>query len=309
MTTTTGPRHAPGPAGAADRGPEAIGELVLACWDDFLDVATASGTDLSRPSRLPGWSGKDLVVHLGSWPESPVLRRLLASAEAGGDGAPDDPDALNARVVAAHRDATVDEALAAAVEARDGLERFFGSPQARELATALSTSAVGPFPLLGLLHAGCYELAVHAADLGRCGAPAPSERLLDAGLAALIDVTGGLAARSAVEIELTAMTPQGGWAFTSSAAGWTTTRVPAGDLPGTGVRGTALDLLEVSAGRTALLPALASRRLVVARLPSWMRLAPILDDVPGLPGGSALKSAVGGLSGVTGAVGRLLRRG
>jgi hypothetical protein len=42
-----------------------------------------------------------------------------------------------------------------------------------------------------------------------------------------------------------------------------------------------------------------------------MRLAPLLDDVPGLPGGAALKTAVGGLSGlssVAGGVGRALGR-
>ena len=40
-------------------------------------------------------------------------------------------------------------------------------------------------------------------------------------------------------------------------------------------------------------------------LPGFMRLAPLLHEVPGLPGGAALKAAVGGLGRVT----RLLRLG
>jgi len=46
----------------------------------------------------------------------------------------------------------------------------------------------------------------------------------------------------------------------------------------------------------------------VQQLPSFMRLAPLLNDVPGLPGGAALKTAVSGLTGVTGGAGKLLGR-
>jgi hypothetical protein len=281
---------------------------VLTAWAAFLDVVTDPATDLTRPSRLPGWTGLDTCIHLGSWEDSRVLEGVLASARAGGQGRLGDPDDGNARLVAAHRDAPVDEVVAALVSARDRLAAFFASPDAHELGRALARSHVGPLPVLSLVHAGCYELAVHALDLAPCGAPAPDDVLLDRGLAALIDVTGALASRAGVELTLTGQAPAGGWRFTSDAGGWRTERSAPGRFEGTGVHGGARDLLDASAGRAALPQLLLTRRLVVHELPQWMRLAPLLDDVPGLPGGAALKTGVHGLSTVVGGVGKVLGR-
>jgi hypothetical protein len=69
------------------------------------------------------------------------------------------------------------------------------------------------------------------------------------------------------------------------------------------VRGSVEDLLDTSAGRTHLPQLLLARRLVVRDLRGFMALAPLLDQVPGLPGGPVLVKAVGGLGRVT----RLLR--
>jgi hypothetical protein len=44
-------------------------------------------------------------------------------------------------------------------------------------------------------------------------------------------------------------------------------------------------------GRVGLPQLLLGRRLQVQQLPQWMRLAPLLEEVPGLPGGAALKAA------------------
>lgn len=292
-------------SGLSDSTPEELGEHVLAAWDAFLALA-ATG-DLSRPSRLPGWTGRDVCTHLGSWPGSDVVASLLASARAGGTGEPVDPDAENARLVEAHRDASDAEVLAALQRGRDSLAAFFVSEDAREWGRAVAHSAVGRLPVLSLLHAGCYELAVHALDLAPCGAAAPPPLLLDRGLAALMDVTGALSARHGIDITLTAQTPDGGWSFTSGGDGWTTRAVPPGRLQGTGVRGSAADLLDTSAGRTNLGQLLLTRRLVVSQLPSFMRLAPLLHEVPGLPGGAALRTAVAGLGSVTRVLGRLRR--
>jgi hypothetical protein len=210
--------------------------------------------------------------------------------------------------VAAHAHESPERVVQALREARDRLASFFASGDSVELGRAPARSAVGRLPLLGLVHAGCYELAVHALDLGPCGAPPPPEHLLQRGLAALIDVTGALAARADVELVLTAATPTGGWQFDSGPSGWVTRAVPPGELRGTGVRGTAADLLDTSAGRASLPQLLLTRRLQVQQLHHFMRLAPLLDDVPGLPGGPALKSAVAGMSGVGSGVGRVLGR-
>lgn len=304
-----GPVSAAVHRGLADLEPAALGSDVLTAWDAFLDVVTAPGTDLTRPSRLPGWTGLDTCIHLGSWPDARVLEGVLASARAGGHG-PHLPsaDRANEAVVAAHRDASVDEVVTALREARARLAAFFPSADATELGRSPSRSAVGPLPVLSLAHAGCYELAVHALDLAPCGAPPPSPHLLQRGLAALIDVTGALSFRAGVELTLTAQSPDGGWRFTSGDTGWTTEPVPAGRFPGTGVRGTAVDLLDTSAGRSGLPQLLLTRRLQVQQLPQFLRLAPLLDDVPGLPGGPALKTAVAGLQGVGTGVGRVLGR-
>ena len=157
--------------------------------------------------------------------------------------------------------------------------------------------------MLTLLNAGTFELAVHALDLAPCGAPPPSPHLLDSGLSALVDITGALASRAGVDLLLAAQTPDGGWAFDSRDGGWThRTRCRRAPSPASGVSGTAADMLEGASGRAALPQLLVTRRLVVHHLAQWMRLAPLLDDVPGLPGGAALRGAVGSVSGLVGGV-------
>jgi hypothetical protein len=74
------------------------------------------------------------------------------------------------------------------------------------------------------------------------------------------------------------------------------------------VSGAAADLLEASAGRAHVPHLMLARRMHVQHMASWMRLAPLVEEVPGLPGGSTLRTAVGGLSGVGAGVGRVLSR-
>lgn len=291
--------------GLADLDPHLVGEQVTACWDEFLDVVTAPATDLSRRSRLPGWTGRDVLVHLGAWPDNAPITGLVASARAGdGGGDVPHPDVRNAALLRAHADASGDEIVAALVRARDSTAAFFDGPDVA-LAREPARSTVGPLPVLCLVHAATYELAVHALDLQPCGAPPPAPHLLDRGLAALIDITGALSARSDVQITLTAAAPDTGWRYSSGPDGWTTEHTGGGAFRGTGVRGTVADLLDTSAGRTNLAQLLLTRRLVVQDLSSFMRLAPLVDAVPGLPGGPALQRAIAGLGRVT----RLLQRG
>ena len=296
----TDPRPAPDRCGVAAHDVDEVGRAVLLAWDALLEVVQAPGTDLSRPSRLSGWSGKDVLVHLGAWPEAQVMDALIESASTGGHGESPAPDAGNEALVAAHRDATEAEVVAALVAARARIERFFTSDEVHLWGRVLARSTVGPLPVLSTVHAGTFELAVHALDLAPCGAPRPDPLLLDRGLAALIDITGRLASSAGVDIELTGQAPEGGWVFRSDTDGWTTIRTPPGPFEGVGAKATAADLLDTAAGRTNLGQMLLTRRLQVQQLPQWMRLAPLLDDVQGLPGGAALKTAAGGLSGVAG---------
>lgn len=279
--------------GLADEEPRLVGAQVLAAWDCFLDLAAA--TPLEAPSRLPGWRAHDVLVHLGAWEGRAPLAAVLESARSGAVHGLPDADADNALVVATHRTATRADVLQALRRARDSLAEFFAGPDARQLGRTEARSALGPLPVLTLAHASTYELAVHALDLVPSGAPAPDPLLLDRGLAALMDVTGALAARSGIHLTVSATTPDGGWAFTAAEDGWTVQRpLPSPDGPG--VHGTAADLLDASAGRQALPLLLARRRLSVSHLPQFLRLAPLVQEVPGLPGGAALRTGVQGVS-------------
>ena len=298
---------ATGPRGLADSDAAALGAQVLLGWDAFLDVATAPSVDLSRPSRLPGWSGRDVCVHLGAHDGTSPMQGILSSARAGDLADLGSPDAGNEAKVRAHRGRSDDEVLAGVVRARDAVEAFLDGPDLLAHGRTAVGSSVGPLPVLSLVHAATYELAVHAMDLAPCGAPAPSAQLLDRGLASLVDVTGALASRAGVHLALTGSTPAGGWRLTSVDGGWTTARTPAGPFEGVGVTGTAAELLDASAGRVSVPSLLLGRRMVVQDLSSWMRLAPLVAEVPGLPGGAALRGAVGGLGRVTGLLGRFRR--
>src|SRR3954469_25418241 len=105
-----------------DAGRDEGGAMVLGAWDVFLEQAES--VDLDRPSRLPGWRAQEICVHLGCWDDHTALADLVASARSGGSGSAPDPDAVNARVTAAHRTASRDEVLAALRRNRDATARY-----------------------------------------------------------------------------------------------------------------------------------------------------------------------------------------
>lgn len=293
-----GPSGFTSPCGLADVDPTELGASVVGAWDEFLSLTTAA--DLARPSRLSGLTCGELLIHLGTWDDHAVLSALVEAARAGGGVEPSGED-NNPALIAVHRD---DDILEALQRSRDELAEWFAGPQPVKLGRKLVRSSVGDLPLLSLLSAGSYELAVHALDVHA----KPTDYLLQRGLAALIDVTGRLASKHEIAMTVTAQTPAGGWSFASSVEGWRVTAVAPGPYEGVGVRGTAADLLDASAGRHAVPALLLQRRLVVQHLPSFMKLAPIVSEVPGLPGGAALRAGIGGVSAVTGGVSKVLGR-
>ena len=286
----------PGERGFASSDPSTTAVRIAAAWDGFL--AVAQETDLDAPSRVPGWSGRDVLVHLGSWPEQPALTAVLEGRA--------DQDARNAALIAAHGSAGRDEILAALVANRDAVAAFLAAPDAGTAGARLTGSVLGPLPLLTLLSAVAYELAVHALDLAPCGAPAPSGDLLQAGVAALVDVTGGLAARTGISAVAAVQTPGGSWAFASDSAGdWRVRGYPAGRRPErVTIEGAADVLLDASAGRRAVPPLLLRGEVHTHDVPGLLALAPLVEAVPGLPGGASLGTAARYLGGV----GRLARR-
>src|SRR4051794_718831 len=249
--------------GMADAGRDQVGRMVLGAWDAFL--GQAAGVDLERATRLPGWRAQEVCVHLGVWPDHAALADLVTDARSGGTGEPADPDAANARITAAHRDASRAEVLAALRAARAATESYLTDEPA-ELDTAPTVSTVGRLPMLSVVLGQAYELAVHGLDLADIGAPPVPPDVLQSGLAALADVTGALAASCGITGGATLTTPDGGWRFAADPSGWTVTRVGPGTTAGATVEAPADLLLEAASGRINPVPALARRRLKVREI-------------------------------------------
>ena len=224
----------------ADAGRDEVAPRVLSAWDAF--IGQAETVDLTRPSRLKGWRAQEVCVHLGCWDDHTAMADLIASARAGGAGTPPDVDAVNARVTAAHRDASRDQVLAALRRNREATARYLAEEPV-ELDTAPTVSVVGPIPLLSVVLGQAYELAVHGLDLVSCGAAPPPADVLQSGLAALADVTGALAASMEITGGVTLATPDGGGGaapqetrsrpWTASSEAWPRTTLSSGIRPTT----------------------------------------------------------------------------
>ena len=296
--------------GLASWEPSDLAGVVLPAWDDFL--ALAAELDLDGPSRLKGWTARDVCVHLGSWPGSRSFLRMRDEAERD-EAAADwtehraptfDQDAHNEAVLEARGRAPREDVLAALHESRAEVAAFLGSDEASVLGGRPVRSVLGPLPLSTLVGAGAYELAVHALDLAPAGGRAPSATLLSAGVAALVDTTGALAARCEISAGAACLSPEGGWAFAAVPGAWTTLELPSMPQGWAAVEGRAADLLDASAGRRAVPPMLARRDLRLHHVTGLLALAPIVEAVPGLPGGTALSAAIRNVRGLS----RLVRR-
>lgn len=289
----------------ADAGREQVASMVLGAWDDF--IGRAETVELDRSSRLPGWRAHEICVHLGCWDDHTAMADLIASARNGGKGTPPDVDAVNARVTAAHRDATREEVLAGLQRNREATAGYLAEEPVG-LDNAPTVSVVGRLPLLTVVLGQAYELAVHGLDLVSCGAEPPSQEVLQSGLAALVDVTGALAASMDIAGSVTLATPDGGWSFRSDPHGWEVRRLPPGRVEGPAVEAPADLLLEAASGRVSPVPAVARRKLRVHDVGGLLKLAPIVSAVPGIPGGPILQLAARTVGGAGGMIGRLFGR-
>jgi uncharacterized protein (TIGR03083 family) len=290
---------APEKMGLLDAGPAAVRDRVERSWNAFLTVAESA--DLAAPSRLPGWRGQEVCTHLGSWDQGGVSQ-LISSARDGTQSAraPRNVDDDNAATVTKYADAPREDVLEALRANRDELLGWLATDEAAALGRTTVVSPIGPLPLLTAMGASSYELAVHALDLLPTGAREPETALLRNGLGAVLDVTGHLAYKKGVHIAVTATSPDGGWTVSADAQGWSVE--PATELTGTGVRAELADLVDATAGRVSVPLLLATRRMTAHDLPGFLRLATLVEDVPGLPGAAALRAASRTLSGVESAV-------
>lgn len=277
------------PRGLIDADDYDLAAVVLESWDAF--AAMAATADLSASTRLKGWTVREVLLHLGTWDGESALTLVLAGLRSGDTGTPLDTDAFNRRVVDAQVGADDDQVRAALVASREAVAELLASDEARDRGGDLVPSQLGSMPLLTVVHAGCYELALHALDIADATDVECPEVLLRNGIAALADSTGCLAAREGIDAEVGVAADEVAWSFTAHAdGGWTTTEIE-GKAHGPRVSGSAEDLLEASAGRADPVRLLTLRHLKVKHIGGLLALTPIIDQVPGLPGGRGLKSA------------------
>jgi len=154
--------------------------------------------------------------------------------------------------------------------------------------------------VLTLLHAIAYQLAVCALDLEPCGVEAPAE-LLELGVVALVDTTGALAAREGISGSVTAVMPGSVWGFAAIGGAWRTAQLPRPSQrpEGPAVQASARVIVDITSGRNLNIAGLwRDGSLVTHDLAGLARLTPVLEQVPGIPGGIALRAASRTLSGV-----------
>ena len=286
----------------ADSG--GAGARTLAAWDAF--VAQAEQADLHAVARAKGRLGREVLLPLGRWPQTRSLADILSDAYEGRTTPAVDLERDERAVLAAHAGASDAEVVDALRLARDDLAALLSGGDLPDVAARLTASPLGPLPVLTLLHAVAYQLAVSALDLEPCGV-APSHDLLEWGVIALVDTTGALAARQGVTGSITAVLPTASWGFGAAGGTWRTARLEHADvIAGPAVEAEARVILDVTSGRELNVPALwHDRSLVTHDLPGLLRLVPVLDQVPGIPGGAALRTIAHAVSRVGGLLGRL----
>lgn len=271
-------------------------------WELFADLARRS--DLDSTARKPGWTGREIVARVGSWPFSRGLDDLVSEAASGIPSVHDSAE-LDLVIRAEIAGLTDDEVLSSLTLAADETRDWLAGPGPQQCGWLATSSPLGPLPLMTVLHAMSFQLAVAALDLEPCGAQVPEE-LLELGLVALMDTTGALAARADVTGTFTAHTPPRTIGIGSHDRHWTLTDLPPGTHLGPGVEIGVRELIDVASGNGSPANLLRSGRMRVHDLPGTLQLAPALQGVPGIPPMGA--SAVTRAAGVVGAVGGVVSR-
>ena len=143
-----------------------------------------------------------------------------------------------------------------------------------------TSSPLGPLPVLTVLNALTYQMCIAHLDVEQCGATVPDE-LLGIGLDALIDTTGALAGRKHITGSFTAVTPERIVGVGSRGGHWRTAVLPEDHHVGPGVVAPTRALIDATSGRSNVGHLYRTGELHVRDLAGLVRLAPVLDGVPG----------------------------
>lgn len=296
---------APDERGLAASAPLTVAQRSVSAWDAL--IAAAEESDLGAPARAHGWTGVQVLLPFGDWPENRGLPQILDDARAGRTGTVDQADDVR-RVHAARSGVSPTEAINAVRRSRDAIAQWVGSESFTTEHLMPSPSLLGTLPVLTLVHATAFQIAVSARDLEACGA-GPDSELCDTGLLALVDTTGALAARQGATASFTVRTPDSFVGTGARGGGWRT--VDLSHIDGTlgpGITASAATVLDIASGRANVPSLYASGEIAVTDLTGLLALAPIIEGVPGIPAGAALARAAKVMSGIGGLLGGLFRR-
>ena len=286
--------------GLASGDLEALSATIAQAWALFADVAAAA--DLEAPSRKNGWSGRDIVAKVGEWEIGRRLDHMLAEAH---DGDADfyDQDTLDEAIRAHAAGLPLDHTLAALDRHRETTIDWLASDGPRTWGLVHTSSPLGPLPVLTVLNAMTYQLSIAALDLAPCGVVPPDE-LMRIGLTALMDTTGALAGRRHITGSFVASTPDLILGVGSRSGHWHTAFLDEDPMHGPAVIAPARVVLDVTSGRAHVATMYRTGELRVRDLTGMLRLAPVLDGIPGIPplgavgrALSAVDTAIGGLMG------------
>ncbi len=291
----------PGEQGVLTASAEQAGRRALHAWDLMLSVAEQ--VDLHATARHKRRKARDVLLPLGQWPQTRTLMRSSPTPTVGHTLPDVDIDAQEQAVREAQALASDFEVVDAVRRSRDALAAFLTDPSQQPTSLLLTATPLGPLPVLTFLHAMAYQLALSALDLAACGADPPPQ-LLDYGVIALVDTTGALATRQGVTGSICAVLPNTVWGFGAGPDGWKVAELDA--AAGPAVEASAAVIIDVSAGRVLNVPALWNDgRLKTHDLTGLLALAPVIENVPGIPGGAALRTASKYLGGVSRLLGKL----
>ncbi|MFM7598034.1 MAG: hypothetical protein ACKO70_06635 [Actinomycetota bacterium] len=259
----------------------------LRAWDDLLEAVDT--VDLRAGGRKEARTAARTLVVLGSWPEGRPLARIRADALAGIQQA-EPLDDVEARVIAAHVDDDRPALFDALRRARDDIAAWAVSPDVATEALLPVGGPIGVVPLGTLVAATAFQCAVAARDLGPAGVSTP-ESLSAAGLSALIDTVGAVAAQQKASVCLAAITPGLSIGTGSRSGDWCTHRV-SDDTTSPALLGDAGLLLDIAAGRASAPAAYARGDLRARDLTGLLALVQVLARAPGLPGTEGLRQAL-----------------
>lgn len=272
-------------------------------WELF--EAAAAEVDPDAPSRKHGWTARELIARLGQWGFSRTLDDVLRDAH-DGDAGHFDADVMDGQIRTTTAELPYADVLDALNVARSATARWMATDGPETWGLVHTSSPLGPLPVLTVLNALTYQMCIATLDVEQCGATVPDE-LLGIGMAALIDTTGALAGRKHMTGSFTAITPERIVGVGSRGGHWRTAVLPEDHHTGPGAVAPTRVLIDATSGRSNVGHLYRTGELHVRDLTGLVRLAPVLDGVPGVPPLGAVGRALTVVDAVGGLLGRFRR--